>query len=119
MPPRWASLSTPARRQDLRRDLQGQGLKGDYGAYGAYAYDAANAIINAVKAAKDANGGKLPTGDDLRAKVVDGVQKSDFDGISGHVSFDEFGDTTNKQLTVYQVQKGAWKAVKTGTYDAG
>ncbi|MET9047149.1 branched-chain amino acid ABC transporter substrate-binding protein [Streptomyces sp. NPDC004362] len=96
-----------------------KGYKGDYGAYGAYAYDAANAIINAVKAAKDANGGKLPTGDDLRAKVVDGVQKSDFDGISGHVSFDEFGDTTNKQLTVYQVQKGAWKAVKTGTYDAG
>ncbi|MED7820554.1 branched-chain amino acid ABC transporter substrate-binding protein [Streptomyces chiangmaiensis] len=96
-----------------------KGYKGDYGAYGAYAYDAANAIINAVKAAKDANGGKLPSGDDLRAKVVDGVQKSDFEGISGHVSFDEFGDTTNKQLTVYQVENGAWKAVKTGTYNAG
>lgn len=94
-----------------------KGYKGDYGAYGAYAYDAATAIINAVKAAKDANGGKLPTGDDLRSKVVDGVQKSDFEGISGHVSFDEYGDTTNKQLTVYQVEKGAWKAVKTGTYN--
>ncbi|MEU6216049.1 branched-chain amino acid ABC transporter substrate-binding protein [Streptomyces sp. NPDC047022] len=94
-----------------------KGYKGDYGAYGAYAYDAANAIINAVKAAVDANGGKLPTGDTLRAKVVDGVQKSDFEGISGHVSFDQYGDTTNKQLTVYQVVSGAWKAVKTGTYN--
>ncbi|MFE9095087.1 branched-chain amino acid ABC transporter substrate-binding protein [Streptomyces sp. NPDC007264] len=95
-----------------------KGYKGDYGAYGAYAYDAATAIINAVKAAKEANGGKLPSGNDLRAKVVEGVQKIDFEGISGHISFDEFGDTTNKQLTVYQVEKGAWKAVKTGTYNA-
>ncbi|WP_416978459.1 branched-chain amino acid ABC transporter substrate-binding protein [Streptomyces sp. T028] len=97
-----------------------KGYKGDYGAYGAYSYDATMAIINAVKAAVDANDGKVP--DDmnaLRSTVVDGVQKSDFEGISGKVSFDEFGDTTNKQLTVYQVEKGAWKAVKTGTYDAG
>ncbi|MFC3576260.1 branched-chain amino acid ABC transporter substrate-binding protein [Streptomyces yaanensis] len=95
-----------------------KGYKGDYGAYGAYSYDATMAIINAVKAVKDANGGKLPTGDDLRSKIVDAVQKSDFEGISGKVSFDEYGDTTNKQLTVYQVTKGAWKAVKTGTYNA-
>ncbi len=94
-----------------------KGYKGDYGAYGAYSYDATTAIINAVKAVKEANGGKLPTGEDLRSKVVDAVQKTDFEGISGKVSFDEFGDTTNKQLTVYQVVKGEWKAVKTGTYD--
>ena len=94
-----------------------KGYKGDYGAYGAYAYDATTAIINAVKAAKAANDDKLPTGDDLRSKVVEEVQKADFEGISGKLSFDEFGDTTNKQLTVYQVEKGKWKAVKTGTYD--
>lgn len=94
-----------------------KGYKGDYGAYGAYSYDATMAIINAVKAVKEANGGKLPTGDDLRSKIVDAVQKSDFEGISGKVSFDEYGDTTNKQLTVYQVKKGAWKDVKTGTYN--
>ncbi|MGW1022544.1 branched-chain amino acid ABC transporter substrate-binding protein [Streptomyces sp. NPDC002577] len=98
-------------------EYKAKGYKGDYGAYGAYAYDAATAIINAVKAVKDASGDKLPALNDLRSKVVDEVQKSDFEGISGKVAFDEYGDTTNKQLTVYQVTDGAWKAVKTGTYN--
>ncbi|MFF4254571.1 branched-chain amino acid ABC transporter substrate-binding protein [Streptomyces sp. NPDC001663] len=93
-----------------------KGYKGDYGAYGGYSYDAATAIIKAVKAAKDANGGKLPSDiNDLRSKVVTEVGKSDFEGITGKVSFDQYGDTGNKQLTVYQVENGKWKAVKTGT----
>ncbi|WP_067271605.1 branched-chain amino acid ABC transporter substrate-binding protein [Streptomyces jeddahensis] len=105
----------PAAKQFIET-YKAKGYKGDYGAYGAYSYDAATAIINAVKAVADANGGKVPTDiNDLRSKVVDAVQKSDFEGISGKVSFDEYGDTTNKQLTVYQVEKGEWKAVKTGT----
>ncbi|MDH6626980.1 branched-chain amino acid transport system substrate-binding protein [Streptomyces sp. LBL] len=93
-----------------------KGYKGDYGAYGAYSYDAATAIIKAVKAAADANSGKVPSDiNALRSTVVDEVQKSDFDGLTGKVSFDQYGDTTNKQLTVYQVEKGKWKAVNTGT----
>ncbi|GAA4334194.1 branched-chain amino acid ABC transporter substrate-binding protein [Streptomyces venetus] len=107
----------PAAKQFIQT-YKDKGYKGDYGAYGAYAYDAATAIIKAVKAAADANGGKVPTDiNDLRSKVVDGVQKSDFEGITGKVSFDQYGDTTNKQLTVYQVEKGAWKDVETGTAD--
>ncbi|MDF2265566.1 branched-chain amino acid ABC transporter substrate-binding protein [Streptomyces coacervatus] len=93
-----------------------KGYKGDYRGYGAYAYDATTAIIKAVKAVKDANGGKLPSDiNDLRSKIVDEVGKSDFQGITGKVSFDQYGDTGNKQLTVYQVVNGEWKAVKTGT----
>ncbi|MEV0634523.1 branched-chain amino acid ABC transporter substrate-binding protein [Streptomyces sp. NPDC050619] len=93
-----------------------KGYKGDYAAYGTYAYDATTAIINAVKAVVDANDGKVPSdNNELRSKVVVEVQKSDFDGITGKVSFDQYGDTTNKQLTVYRVENGAWKAVKTGT----
>ncbi|WP_043675149.1 branched-chain amino acid ABC transporter substrate-binding protein [Streptomyces xylophagus] len=106
----------PAAKQFIAT-YKAKGYKGDYGAYGAYAYDAATAIIKAVKAVKDANGDKLPASNDLRSKVVDAVQKSDFEGISGKVAFDEYGDTTNKQLTVYQVANGAWKAVKTGTFN--
>ena len=107
----------PAAKQFIQT-YKDKGYKGDYGAYGAYAYDATTAIIKAVKAAADANGGKVPTDiNDLRSKVVDGVQKSDFEGLTGKVSFDQYGDTTNKQLTVYQVEKGAWKAVETGTAD--
>ncbi|KOG32063.1 branched-chain amino acid ABC transporter substrate-binding protein [Streptomyces resistomycificus] len=93
-----------------------KGYKGDYGAYGAYAYDATTAIIKAVKAAVDANDGKVPSDiNALRSTVVDEVQKSDFEGLTGKVAFDQYGDTTNKQLTVYQVEKGEWKAVETGT----
>ncbi|MEU2714115.1 branched-chain amino acid ABC transporter substrate-binding protein [Streptomyces sp. NPDC007205] len=84
---------------------------GDYGTYGSYAYDATTAIIKAVgQVVKD---GKIPS--DARAQVVDAVQKTSFDGISGKISFDEYGDTTNKQLTVYQVTNGVWKSVKSGT----
>lgn len=89
---------------------------GDYGTYGSYSYDAATAIINGVKSVMDANGGKLPAISDARGKLVDAVQKADFNGISGHVSFDQYGDTTDKQLTVYQVKGGKWVAVKTGEY---
>lgn len=92
-----------------------KGYPGDYGTYGGYSYDAATAIIKAVKTVMDANNGKLPS--DGRAKLVDAVQKTDFDGIAGHVAFDQYGDTTNKQLTVYQVKGGKWTAVKTGVYN--
>ncbi|MET7485668.1 branched-chain amino acid ABC transporter substrate-binding protein [Streptomyces sp. NPDC005538] len=106
----------PAAKQFIAT-YKAKGYKGDYGAYGAYAYDAATAIIKAVKAVKDGNSDKLPSGNDLRSKVVAAVQKSNFEGISGKVSFDQYGDTENKQLTVYQVENGAWKAVKTGTFN--
>ncbi|MCX3062102.1 branched-chain amino acid ABC transporter substrate-binding protein [Streptomyces beihaiensis] len=86
---------------------------GDYGAYGAYSYDATTAIIKAV--AQVAKDGKLPA--DARQQVVDAVQKTNFQGLSGQLSFDKFGDTTNKQLTVYQVVNGKWKSVKSGTFN--
>ncbi|MEU8590329.1 branched-chain amino acid ABC transporter substrate-binding protein [Streptomyces sp. NPDC048664] len=86
---------------------------GDYGTYGSYSYDAATAIIKAVgQVLKD---GKLPA--DARAQVVSAVQKTSFDGISGKISFDQYGDTTNKQLTVYQVTGDEWKSVKSGTFE--
>ncbi|RSS80426.1 branched-chain amino acid ABC transporter substrate-binding protein, partial [Streptomyces sp. WAC02707] len=68
----------------------------------------------AVKKVVDGNGGKLPDG--ARAKVVEALQGVSFEGVTGKVSFDEFGDTTNKQLTVYKVEGGAFKPVKSGTF---
>ncbi|MCW7943125.1 branched-chain amino acid ABC transporter substrate-binding protein [Streptomyces hygroscopicus] len=90
------------------------GYKEAYAAYGGYSYDSAWAIIEAVKKVVEDNGGKLPS--DARAKVTAAVQNVSFDGVTGKVSFDEFGDATNKQLTVYAVQNGAWKPVQSGTY---
>ena len=35
-----------------------------------------------------------------------------FDGVTGKVAFDEYGDTTSRVLTVYGVKGGAWEAVE-------
>ncbi|MFI5806398.1 branched-chain amino acid ABC transporter substrate-binding protein [Streptomyces sp. NPDC051561] len=87
-----------------------------YGAYGGYAHDATTALIEAVRSVAGANGGKLPQ--DARAKITAAVQKSSFEGVTGKVSFDEFGDTTNRQLTVNQVKDGVWKPLSSGTFEA-
>jgi branched-chain amino acid transport system substrate-binding protein len=96
-------------------DYQAGGYKDPYAAYGGYSYDAGWAVVQAVKAVVAANGGKLP--DDARAKVVEAMAKVSFDGVTGKVAFDEYGDTTNKQLTVYKVVGGAWKDVKSATFE--
>ncbi|MFB6674787.1 branched-chain amino acid ABC transporter substrate-binding protein [Streptomyces sp. NPDC056390] len=107
-------VTTLPAAKDFIATYKAKKYPGDYGTYGGYSYDAATAIIKAV--ANVVKDGKVPS--DARAKIVGEVQKGKFDGIAGPVAFDEFGDTTNKQLTVYQVTKGEWKAVKSGTYDA-
>ncbi len=80
-----------------------------YEAYGAYAYDAANAIINALKTSlKDAASAEA-----ARAGTVTAMGSVSFDGVTGKVAFDEYGDTTSRVLTVYQVKDGAWAPVNT------
>ncbi|SCK37719.1 branched-chain amino acid transport system substrate-binding protein [Streptomyces sp. ScaeMP-e48] len=98
--------------KDFVANYEKAGYKEPFEAYGGYSYDAAWSIIEAVKAVVEANDGKLPS--DARAKVAEAVGKVDFEGVTGKVSFDEFGDTTNKQLTVYEYKDGAWAAVKSG-----
>ncbi|MBB4892971.1 branched-chain amino acid transport system substrate-binding protein [Streptomyces olivoverticillatus] len=100
--------------QTFVKNYQAAGYKDPYAAYGGYSYDAAWAIIQAVKKAVEDNNGKLPS--NARAAVVDAMSKISFDGVTGKVSFDQYGDTTNKQLTVYQVVGGVWKSVKSATF---
>jgi branched-chain amino acid transport system substrate-binding protein len=92
-------------------DYQAGGYKEPYAAYGAYSYDAANAIINALKtslaSASDAKSARQAT--------IDAMGKVSFDGSTGKVAFDQYGDSTNKVLTVYKVDGGKWVAEKTGT----
>lgn len=105
--------SLPSAKQFVA-DYKAAGYKDEYSAYGGYSYDSAWAIIEAVKKVVEDNGGKLPS--DARAKVTAAMQNVSFDGVTGKVSFDEFGDATNKQLTVYAVKNGAFTAVKSGTF---
>ncbi|MFZ1412588.1 MAG: branched-chain amino acid ABC transporter substrate-binding protein [Micropruina sp.] len=86
------------------------GFKDGYSAYGAYAYDAANAIIAALKTS-------LGTSADAKAArpgTIAAMPAVTFDGASGKVGFDAYGDATAKVLTVYTVDAGKWVAKKTG-----
>jgi branched-chain amino acid transport system substrate-binding protein len=94
-------------------DYKAAGYKEGYSAYGAYSYDAANVIINAL--AKALNG-KDKIDDSVKQAVIDDVQNTKMNGVTGAVSFDQFGDTTNKVLSVYKVEGGAWVPVKTATF---
>jgi len=85
------------------------GYEDPYAAYGAQSYDAANAIIAALKTsladAADAKSARQPT--------VEAMKSVSFDGATGPVSFDEFGDTKTKIITAYKVKGGKWTADKT------
>jgi len=83
-----------------------------YGPYGAYAYDAANALIAALAKALPA----AASVQEARPAIVTAVQQTSVDGVTGKVSFDQFGDATNKTLTVYKVTGGKWVAAQTGTF---
>ena len=87
------------------------GFSEGYEAYGAYSFDAANAIIQALKvslaSATDAKS--------AREATIKAMASVSFDGATGKVAFDEFGDSVSRVLTVYAVTDGAWAAKKTGS----
>jgi branched-chain amino acid transport system substrate-binding protein len=113
-----APLETLDSAKAFTKNYKAAGYKDAYEAYGGYAYDATWAIIQAVKAVAEKNDGKLPEDmNDTREQVTEAMQDVKFDGVSGQVGFDEFGDTTNKQLSLYEVKKGKHTPVKTGTFE--
>lgn len=111
------SVGAPAETLDSAQSFieayDAAGFAEPYGAYGAYSYDAANAIIEALKKtlpeAEDASSARQPT--------IDAVGSVSFDGASGPVAFDEFGDATTRVLTVYKVEGGEWKPAKTDEFE--
>ncbi|MGW6278150.1 branched-chain amino acid ABC transporter substrate-binding protein [Kribbella sp. NPDC055071] len=105
--------STEAGKKFLA-DYKAAGYKEDSAAYGGYSYDAANTIINALKTSlKDAK-----DVESARQATVDAVGKVSFDGVTGKVAFDQYGDSTAKVLTVYKVAGGQWATVETKDFAA-
>ena len=82
-----------------------------FSAYGVFTYDATNVIIDGL--AKTVGTGTWS--DASRATLIENVGSTDLAGASGPLKFDEFGDTTNKVLTVYVVKDGAWSPVEGST----
>jgi branched-chain amino acid transport system substrate-binding protein len=111
------SVGAPVEQLDAAKSFvstyAAAGYKDAFSAYGGYAFDAANVII---RAAAKVLGGKKAITDADRTAIIDAVQQTDTNGITGHISFDKFGDTTTKVLTVYKVTGGAWKPEKTANF---
>jgi branched-chain amino acid transport system substrate-binding protein len=103
--------STTAGKKFLA-DYQAAGYAEPSAAYGGYSFDAANAIIAALKtslaSASDAKS--------AREATITATGKVSFDGVTGKVAFDQYGDATSKVLTVYKVDAGKWAAAKTDTF---
>ena len=112
-----APLETLDTAKTFMANYKKAGYKQAFEAYGGYAYDSTWAIIQAVKAVTENNDGKLPTDEkEARKQVTEAMQKVSFKGVTGDVAFDEFGDTTNKQLSLYEVKNGKHVPVQTGEY---
>ncbi len=87
---------------DYQAAFSGQNL----GFYSAYSYDAAMVLITAIKQI-------ISSGSDLtRDAVLDAVQTIQYDGITGHISFDAHGDNDHPLFSIYKVQSGKWVFVK-------
>ncbi|MCW2500996.1 MAG: branched chain amino acid transporter substrate-binding protein [Frankiales bacterium] len=94
-------------------DYKAAGYKDAFSAYGPNTYDAAQVLIAALAKVLP---GKTTIDDSVRAEIVQAVQATQLDGATGKVSFDEFGDTTNKVITMYKVESGEFKKKETGTF---
>jgi branched-chain amino acid transport system substrate-binding protein len=96
-------------------DYQAAGYSEPFSAYGAFSYDATNILIQAIS--KSLSQGTVK---DNRTKILEALnQTKDYNGVVGTTSFDEFGDTSNKVLTVYQVKSEKWADVFSGTFEGG
>ncbi len=71
--------------------------------YAPYCYDAVNVMIGAMQKAGSAD----------PAKYLPALAKTDYDGVTARIRFDEKGDLKGGAVTLYQVQQGKWKPLQT------
>ena len=95
-------------------DYQAAGFKESYSAYGAQSYDAANIIIQGLTKV-------LPNAQSVEAARPDIVKTigatSGFKGITGEHTFDQYGDTSNRALTVYKATGKEWTPEFSGAFE--
>lgn len=89
------------------------GYSDAFSAYGPNTYDCANVLIEAMVKVLP---GKKSIDASVRADIVKAVQDIKTSGVTGDISFDQYGDTTNRVITMYKVVDGDFKKQKTGTF---
>lgn len=75
----------------------------DVQVYSPYSYDAVYVIVDAIHRA-----GSLD-----RAAITAAVAKTDYDGLTGHISFDDKGDLKNGAISMFRVQDGKLAYIST------
>jgi len=100
--------------QQFVKDYEAAGFKESYSAYGAQSFDAANIIIQGLAKA-------LPNADSVEAARPEIVKTigatSGFQGVTGEHTFDEYGDTSNRALTVYKATGTEWTPEFSGAFE--
>jgi len=71
--------------------------------YAPYAYDATMTIVEAVKRAKSAE----------PAQILAELPKTDFQGVTTRVAFDEKGDIKDGAISLYVAKGGKWEPLET------
>jgi branched-chain amino acid transport system substrate-binding protein len=71
--------------------------------YAPFAYDAALAMIKAIQDANSLD----------RQKIVDSLAKVSVSGVTGKIAFDANGDLIKPPYTLFAVQQGQWKSLRT------
>lgn len=71
--------------------------------YAPYAYDATMAIVEAVKRAQSAE----------PAKILAELPKTDFQGVTTRIVFDEKGDIKDGAISLYTAKAGKWEPLET------
>jgi branched-chain amino acid transport system substrate-binding protein len=109
------SIGAPAESlpsaQQFVSDYAAAGYSEPFSAYGALTYDATNVLIQGLASAL-ADG---EYSEERRSEIVAAVQNTNLEGASGPIAFDEFGDTTNKVLTVYTVEGEGFAPIEGST----
>ncbi|MDR5795709.1 ABC transporter substrate-binding protein, partial [Caballeronia sp. LZ008] len=71
--------------------------------YAPFAYDCAWLAITAMKKANSVK----------PAAIIETLRTIQYNGITGNISFDKFGDLNNPTSTLYQVKSMKWQPVTT------
>jgi branched-chain amino acid transport system substrate-binding protein len=71
--------------------------------YAPYVYDAVMSVVEAAKRAQ--------SGDP--AKILAELPKTDFQGVTAKIVFDEFGDIKDGAITLYTAKAGKWEPLET------
>jgi branched-chain amino acid transport system substrate-binding protein len=81
----------------------------DYAIYGPSTYDAANIILDGLAKVL---AGKSKIDSSVRKDLIGAIQATNYNGALGHTSFDKYGDTTNRLLTINRVVGDDFKPLK-------